>query len=399
MALPLEGIRVLDFAQVYAGPAAAMYLADQGADVIKVEPPGGETCRHIYTTPGNGPFSFPFLVLNRNKRAIVVDLDRRDGQEVAHRLVQGADVVILSLRPHQATRMGMDYPALRQLNPRLVYVAISGFGEEGPDAGKPAYDLALQARAGILAAHRLPDGTPMPLTVMVNDMSCAMMTAFATMVALWQRQATGEGQQLNLALLDMSIAMQAQQLVQVQAVGSDSRLPGSRLAATVGAFRCADGEYLMVIAMTERQWSNLCQVLDVPHLAQDPGLRTYDARQERAEELYPVLEALFATRPRAEWQALLEKAEVPCGPVVDRRAVFADPQLAANGTLVDTVHPTLGKMRMMGVPFRGSWQRVERANPIRRPAPGLGEHTEEVLKEIGYTPSQIKKLRAARAVG
>ncbi|MBI2872483.1 MAG: CoA transferase [Chloroflexi bacterium] len=397
MALPLEGIRVLDFAQVYAGPAAAMYLADQGADVVKVEPPGGEACRHIYTVPGKSPFSFPFVALNRNKRSMVVDLDRRDGQEVAHRLAREADVIILSLRPHQAARMRMDHPTLRRLNPRLIYVSISGFGEEGPDAGKPAYDLALQARAGILAAHRLPDGTPMPLTVMVNDMSCAMMTAFAIMVALWQRQATGEGQQLNLALLDMSIAMQAQQLVRVE--GDGSRLPGSRFAATVGAFRCADGEYLMVIAMTERQWLNLCQVLDLPHLAQDPDLRSYDARQERAEELYPVLEALLATRPRAEWQALLEKAEIPCGPVVDRRAVFADPQLAANGTLVDTVHPTLGKMRMMGVPFRGSWQTVERANPIRRPAPGLGEHTEEVMREIGYTPSQIERLRTAGAVG
>ena len=394
MAYLLTGIRVIELAQVYAGPAAAMYLADQGADVIKIEPPSGDSSRQSFSFKGDGRWSRPFMALNRNKRSIVLDLAKPPAQEVAHRLVKSADVLIMNLRSRQAAGLRMDWETLKSINPRLIHTTITAFGDDGPDAAKPGYDPILQARSGMVSANRSRDGEPMPIPIMVNDMSCAVMTAYAVMLALWARRATGEGQKLSLSLLDMSVAMQAQQLVRLQ--GETSGIPARHFGGSTGAFPCSDGQHIMVVALSEPEWLKLCEALDLRHLAEDLALRSIDGRRIHADTVYPILEGVFSTRPRAEWLELLEAAGVPCGPVVDRNRVLDDPQLQANGTFIDHHHPAVGNLRMMGVPFKASWQ-TDRAGAVRRPAPDLGEHSVEVLQELGYDTATIEGLRRGGA--
>ena len=394
MALPLEGIHVVDAAQIYAGPGTAMLLADQGADVIKLEPPGGDGSRHMYTSPALGPFGKSFLVLNRNKRSIVADLTRPEGREVLHRLARWADVMISNLLPATAARLEADYESLSRINPRLVYAAVSTFGSRGPDAGKPGYDLLVQARAGILASRRMPDGTPVTPATMVADLSCSMLLSYAIMAALWERQRTGRGRLVEISLMGMALAIQSQQLVRI--AGDDTPIPGSRPSALSSPYRCADGRWLMMVVITTRQWEGLCRVLDLEHLVEDPALATYDSRSRHTPELSEVLTAVIATRPLDEWLPLWEAAGVPCAPVVEREEVFDDPHLLANQMFVSTQHPVVGKVEMLGFPFTLSGQQQDER--LRRPAPAIGEHSRETLAELGYTPEEIASLLASGAV-
>lgn len=393
MSLPLEGIRVVDAAQIFAGPGAAMYLADQGAEVIKLEPPGGEGCRYLYTSD-KAPFGKSFLVLNRNKRSIVVDLEHAGGREVLHRLASWADVFISSLLPDAAQRLEADYKSLSRINPRLVYAAISAYGNNGPEAGKPGYDLVLQARAGIVASRRDGEGAPVTPHLMVSDLSCSMLLPYAIMTALWERQSTGCGRQVDISLLGMAVAIQAQQLVQVQ--GDETALPGAGVSATASAYRCSDDSWLMVVVLTTRQWEAWCKVLGLEHLTKDPAFATYDDRSKMSPELAEIVAAVFATRPRGEWLSLLEEAGIPCGPVMEREEVFRDQQMQDNQIMIALEQPQLGQVEMLGFPFTMSDQDVKER--LRSPAPLSGQHTREVLAELGYSNAEADTLVAANAV-
>ncbi|MBI4233601.1 MAG: CoA transferase [Chloroflexi bacterium] len=396
MSLPLTGINVLEMAQVYAGPAAAMHLADQGAEVIKVEPPGGDNCRQLYLTPKlvGTTLSKPFLYVNRNKRGIVLDLTTQGGRQVFSRLARWADVFIHNQRPAAAARLGIDYPTLAALNPRLVHAHITAYGDRGTDVDKPGYDLVLQAQAGILATRHYPDGTPVTHSVMVSDMSCGMMLAYTIMLALWQRQATGRGQAVHCSLLGQALAMQGQQMVRIQ--DDSTPIPGSMPSATSSPYRCADDRWLIPVVLTTPQWKGLCRVLGLEHLGDDPAFATNLGREQHALRLHPVFEAVFATQPRAHWLPLLEQAGVPCAAVVTREEAMDNPQVLANEMVISTTHPALGGVQMMGWSYRlGD---PDEGHRVRRQAPLLGQHTSEILQERGYSAEEIAHLRAEGAV-
>lgn len=394
MALPLEGIKVVDSSQIIAGPCTAMLLADQGADVIKLEPPGGESYRTVYTSPKLEPFGKGFLVLNRNKRSIMIDLTTEEGRGVLQRLASWADVFISNLQPHRAERFGATYEILSKANPNLIYAAISAFGEFGPDAGRPAYDQVIQARAGIVSQRRMPDGTPVTPSTMTSDITSAMTLAYAIMTALWERERTGKGRLVDISLLGMALAVQAPHIVRVE--GDDTPLPGKNLNATASPYECSDGRWLMLVAMTEAQWTGLCEVLEVEHLVNDPLFQSYDLRSRNTPELSEILRGIFGTRPRAEWVRKLQAANIPSGPVQEREEIFDDPQVVLNSLITKTDHPSLGETEMIGFPFKLSGQDL--GERMRRPAPRPGEHSVEVLHILGYDTSQTEQLISAGVV-
>ena len=397
MALPLEGIKVIDMTQIVMGPACTRNLADQGADVIKVEPPRGDDFRGRYTSPGltRHNQSRPFLTLNRNKRSIAVDLTKQSGQEVVQRLAEWADVMVVNLRSRAAQRLRMDYATLEQRNPQLVYASINGYGPKGPDADLPAYDMALQARSGIASTSKTPEGAPIPSAILIADMSGAMFLCYAIMVALWERQKTGRGQKVELSLLSQALAMQDLDMVRLQ--DEPDMLSEDAPRGATFFYRCSDDRYLSVVMVTDRQWANLCKVLDLEHLIDDPRYASFDSRRTNAQEVFELLSGVLGTRPRAEWLRLLREAEVPAAPVAERAEVFDDVQVTANEMFFRQAHPDVGEVTMLNVPFTLSGSAGE--TPLRRPTPGLGQHTDEVLGMLGYTEQEIGALRQAKAVG
>lgn len=390
--LPLAGIRVLELGHIFAAPGTTMYLADQGADVIKVEPPGGDRSRSLYALPEHPGESKPFLALNRNKRGIVVDLGKPEGGLVVRRLSQGCDVLVTNFREEALKRLAIDYATLRALNPRLIYASITGFGRKGPHADRGGADMPVQARSGIFGARRLPDGTPLSFPVPVADTGIAMLMAYNIMLALWMRNKTGRGQRLETSLLATAIAVQSPYLVWVE--GDTTPLPG-RPYFMAHPYRCADGEWILVTGIQEKDWRKFCEVLDLPHLVEDPRFATFDKRSKFTNELHAICEAILATRPRAEWLQRLDEAGVSAEPILAREDLLHDTQVRANNILVDVVHPRAGKATFLGIPVTLS---EAPAPEIRRPSPMLGQHTEEVLQEAGYSPTELHELRSRKVI-
>ena len=388
----LDGTLVLDLAQGWAGPGAAMYLADQGAEVIKVEPLGGDIARGWYPSPALRGTSRSFLALNRNKRGLAVDLTQAAGQGIVHELARTADVVIANLRPGAAERLRIDYPTLAGLNPRLVYGTVSGYGERGPYAGRPGFDPIVQGLSGAMY-RRLPDGTPLRTGVWMADCTAPMLLAYGIVLALLGRQQTGRGQQVDTSLLHAAVAVQAVDLVQVAA---DPSPPPEGSLISSGLYRCGDGAYLNVAALTEAQVVALCLALDLPQILEHPSFLgeerdlTLIQRRWRTE-----LVAAFARRPAAEWLRRLTELDVPCGPVLTRAEVFDEPQIVDNDVIVPLDQPGVGPVKVLGIPVQLS----EQQGRLRLPAPSLGEHTDEVLSGLGFSPDQIRELRARRVVG
>ena len=306
----LEGISVVEVAQGWAGPATTMYLADQGADVIKVEPPGGDIARGWYPSPQLRGTSRSFLAVNRGKRSIVLDLATAEGRQIAQELARRADVVVVNLDPERARRLGVDYDVLSELNPRLVYAAVSGYGGRGPYAGRPAYDQIIQGLSGAMD-RRLQDGTPLRSGVWVADTSAPMLLAYGIALALLGRARTGRGQRVDTSLLEAAVALQVVDLVRLEA---DPGLPDVSLYAS-GLYRCSDGGYINVAALTERQVVVLCTTLGLVDALTDPSFLDDDRdlalfqRHWRAEMV-----AAFAAKPAAEWQQLLLRPTCPAGP-------------------------------------------------------------------------------------
>jgi formyl-CoA transferase len=392
----LTGIRVLDLSQMWAAPGAAMYLADHGAEVIKVEPPDGDEARRTLTQPPiAGGESRAFLALNRNKRGIALDIRDPRGRDVVRDLVRRSDVLIHNFRPGVAERLGYDYPTLRALNQRLVYAWITAYGHEGPLAPRPGYDLLLQGLSGILARRRLPDGRPLGASVWVADCSAPMVLAYGIALALLARERTGQGQLVTTSLLHAALAMQLPELVSVEREHGEA--PGRvdyAEQAMFAPYRCRDGRYLVIVVIQDEQWRRLCGALGRPDLAGDPRYATGLHRARASEALRAILAAAFAAGDRDEWLAALAGADVPSAPVLDPGQVLDEPQVRANGMLAAGTHPVAGRTVMVRQPAR--LHGAEEAPP--RPAPLLGEHTEEVLRELGYPPSRVRELEAQRVV-
>jgi len=392
----LEGISILEIAQGFAAPGGVMYLADQGAEVIKIEPPTGDECRGYFLSAPLGGVAGGFLVANRNKRGIVVDLTNKKGRKVVHKLAQLSDVLVHNFRPGVEDRLGLDYETLHGLNPRLIYVSMTSFGRQGPFAQRRGYDMVTEALSGILGHRHMPDGTPVSPGVFAADCSTPMMLAYAVTLSLLVRKETGVGQRVDMSLYNQALMMQLFHLVRSADELNQDKVEEEtyRSQALYSPYRCKDGRYLILVIVTDDQWARFCQVAGLEHLAIQPEFRTVLERAQRASELYPILEAVFNTKSSEEWDILLSTADVPSAPVLARHEVFTHPQPLMNNMIIEVDNPESGIVEMLGIPFTLS----ESPGKIRMPAPSFGQHTEEVLLELGYSKRQIQKLAASRAV-
>lgn len=385
----LDSIRVLDLSQGAAGPTCAMALGDLGADVFKVEPPGGEWGRGLGPPFVNG-VAAAFLGMNRNKRSVVIDLKSPGGAEVVLRIAESCDVALESFRPGVADRLGIGYEAMAANNPRLVYAAISAFGQEGPWRDRPGVDGVAQAMGGLMSVTGTADGPPVKVGVPAADMAGGMYATQSILAALLARERTGRGQRVDVSLLDSLLAYQVVPLSMFLAGGEPIPRLGSAApySAPNEAFPTSDG-HVMVAAYTPKRWAALCAALGRPELENDKRFNTNEKRVQGRTALREVLEPLFRTRTTASWVELLDSADVLCGPLLDYGQLVEEEQVITGGALVTVEHPAIGEMRAPAFPGRLSdtW-----ADPSGPPPPVPGEHSEEILKECGFDDDEIRAL-------
>lgn len=394
MAGPLAGTRIVDVTQMISGPLATMWLGDQGADVVKVEPPGtGDLVRHLGAARGG--MAPTFATSNRNKRSLVLDLKQREGRAALERLVATADVFVQNFRPGKADALGIGEADLRRVRPDLVYVSICGFGETGPYADRRVYDPVIQALSGLADIQADRDtGRPRMVRVIIPDKVTALTAAQAITAALYARARSGEGQHVRLSMLDATIALLWPEGMARETFLADHARRGRPSLAQDLVFETADG-YLTTGAVSDAEWRGLARALGHPEWTRDERFRTATSRVAHVEARLALMAEALRARPTAEWLARLEAEEVPCAPVLRREELADHPQIRANGLLVEDEHPTAGRLRQPRPAARFE------ATPaaLRRPAPTLGQHSDEVLAELGYAPAEIAALREAGVTG
>jgi crotonobetainyl-CoA:carnitine CoA-transferase CaiB-like acyl-CoA transferase len=378
-AAPLAGIRVLEVGNYMAAPFCGMQLADLGAEVIKVEnPDGGDQVR--MSAPLIDGEGSAFMRLNRNKRSIAVDLKTDRGKEIFRKLVATADVVVENLRPGTMADLDLDYEKLRAINPRLVYVAASGWGQDGPLRDQPGMDIMAQARSGLMSITGTQGGDPIKIGVPVCDLVCALYGALAAVSALHARSTTGTGQYIDVSLLEAGVSLAIWEAGIFFATGEIPKPSGSahQSAAPYQAFRAADG-WLTIGATTKFNWVALCRTLGLEDLLNDERYKDASLRHRNRETLAATIESVTVTATAAHWLAVLGEAGVPCAPIQNFGQVFADPHLLAREYFWDAPHTKVGSVRQLGSPMRFS------ETPVRRDraAPLLGEDTAELLAELG----------------
>ena len=393
MSSALDGLRVLDLTQVMAGPFCSMLLCDMGADVIKVEAPAGDSTRRM---PGGvGTDSPSFNAVNRGKRGIVVDLKQPAGRDAVRRLAAVSDVLVENYRPGVLEKFGLDYAELSRRYPRLVYASISGYGQTGPSAGKGGFDLVAQGVSGLMSVTGEAGRPPVKAGIPVTDLGAALFALAGILSALLARARTGRGQLVDTSLVDAGVALSVWEATQYfSGRGVPERLGSAhRMNAPYQAIRCADG-YLTIGAANDRTFRRLCEALDHPEWADDPEYRDDTHRIRNREALAGRIEAVMETRPRSHWLERLEVRGVPCGPINDYAEVMADPHVRARELVVETHHPTLGRIETLGTPIKLS----ETPLAPGRPAPRLAEHTDEILGDAGFGAEEIAELRRSGAV-
>jgi crotonobetainyl-CoA:carnitine CoA-transferase CaiB-like acyl-CoA transferase len=386
---PLNGYRVVDLTSNVAGPLATMILGDQGADVIKVEAPdGGDATR----AGGNrrAQFTASFLNNNRNKRSIVLDLKTAAGRKALLRLAAGADVFVQNFRPGVAERLGVGEEPVRAVSPKIVYVSISGFGEKGPYAEKPAYDPVIQGFSGLATVQAGSDEVrPRLLRTILPDKLTAITASQAITAALLARERTGEGQHVRLSMLEAVLAFLWASDMSGQTFVGDEPARQEAASAIDLIYETADG-YITAAALTDRQWAGLARALERPEWLEDERFKTPALRQKNIDARLQLTQETLITRPTAEWLNRLTPVGVPCAPVLTRNEVIRHPQVQEMGIVVETEHPVAGPLRQA----RAAAQFSRTPASIRFGGPALGEHTEEVLAELGYSAAEIAALRA-----
>ena len=392
---PLDGIRVLDLSRVVSGPYCTMTLADMGADVIKIEEPGRGDESRAFGPPFLGGESPYFLSINRNKRSCTVNLKCDDGRAILERLVAGADVLVQNFRPGAVERLGLDYDSLAPRHPRLVYCSISGFGDSGPDAARPGYDLIVQGESGLMDLTGEPDGPPTRVGTSIADLTSGMMAAQGILLALFARQTTGRGQHVRVAMLDAVVSLLTYNTGNYFATGEAPTRRGNDhpSVAPYQTLRAADGWINLGIA-NDALWRRYCDALERPDLRDDPRFATAPERVRHRTELVPVIESLTAERTVEDWIRLLGAAGVPCGRIRNVAEVCTNPQLTRRGKVVERPHPTAGVVKMIGQPI----ELGDTPARIRTAPPLLGEQTDDVLREAGYTADEIRAFRERGAV-
>lgn len=383
MSLPLSDVKVVDYCQFLAGPNASMLMADQGADVIRIEPPGREPASDAAPNMG-------YLAFNRNKRSIVVDVNKPKGREILLRLVDWADVFITNMRISSRSRRSISFEDLAAINPRLVYASLTAYGEAGPEADLPGVDIAIQARVGDIDSRHPPgEAAPSHMYLFHFDMAASILICYGVMVALHDREHTGKGQKVEVNLLESALALQAIQMVRVSGRedSSSARPPAARELVML----CGDGRYLFVRGLAQR-WGEFCRSLGMEQLTSDPRFDTLAKREQSIEELKKILSEPFLTKPAAAWEAVL-KADGHTASVVRKISeVYDDPQVVANEMITRFEQAGVGTVTAVNAPFRLPAFAGEPR--VRRQVPRVGEHTREVLRELGYTLEAIEGLKA-----
>jgi crotonobetainyl-CoA:carnitine CoA-transferase CaiB-like acyl-CoA transferase len=392
----LAGVRVLDLTRNLAGPYCTMTLGDLGADVIKVErPDGGDDTRH-WAPPAWGGQSTVFLTMNRNKRSIALDLDDDEGAAVARRLAEGADVLVESFRPGALERRGLGWEALRDVNPGLVYCSISGFGGRGPLRERPAYDPAIQAYSGLMDMTGEPDQAPVRVGTGIVDLSVGMWATIAVLAALRERDAGGGGAHVETSLFESGAAWMTYHVAGYLGTGEVPHRQGSgtTMIAPYEVFAASDGD-MFVGGPNNRIFRRLLEACDLLEHEADPRFRTNGERVANRHALHDLLQARIRERPVAEWLRAFTAAGIPHSPVRSADHLVEDEQLAALGMLAPLPHPDIPDLRLMDMPISRGGGRAS----LRLPPPALGQHTDAVLGELGYTPEDVAALRSRGAVG
>ena len=375
---PLQGIRVLDLSRVLAGPYCTMVLGDLGAEVIKVEPPEGDETRAWGPPFAEGESAY-YLCVNRNKRDIVINLRTDEGKKVLRDLALQSDVLVENFRPGTLEKFGLDFATLSQSNPKLIYCSITGFGQTGPMRDKPGYDFMIQALGGLMSITGEPEGEPMKTGVAVVDLFAGQNAVIAILAALQARTLTGRGQQLDIALFDSQLGWLANVASNYLISGKLPKRHGNAHPNIVPyqSFQASDGWFAIAVG-NDRQFGRLCEVIGRLDLANDERFAKNSARVQNREELIGLLKSIFLMRPVSEWLSALDEAEIPCGPINTFEQVFSMPQVQEREMLVKMDHPTIGELPLVGSPLKFSDTPVQ----YRLHPPLMGEHTEEVLREL-----------------
>jgi len=385
---PLRGIRVIEVGNYMAGPFCGMQLADLGADIVKVESPRGGDFARLLEPLANGE-SGNFARLNRDKRSLAIDLKHAEGREVFRRLSRDADVIVENLRPGTMNELGLSPRSLLNSNPRLVYVALTGFGLDGPYADRPALDIIVQGLSGLMSVTGEEGGAPVKVGVSIADLTAALYATVATLAALRARDRDGAGQLVDVSMFESAVSLAVWEAGIHFTTGEVPRAAGSahKLVAPYQAVAASDRPFTLG-ATTPANWTAFCRTLGLGSLEHDPRYADANSRQRHRAQLVPAIEAVTRTRPAAHWLGLLRAAGVPCGEIADYRDVFNDTHLRARGFFVDLPHPVLGTLRGLGSPLR-----LERT-PVRhqRAGPRLGEHNADVLRELGCTDADVARL-------
>jgi crotonobetainyl-CoA:carnitine CoA-transferase CaiB-like acyl-CoA transferase len=386
----LEGIRVLDLTRALAGPFCTLMLGDYGADVIKIEMPGaGDDTRH-WGPPFIGKESAYFLSINRNKRSLTLNFKEPRAIEVFLKLAEKSDVVVENFTPGVMARFGLDYETVKGVNPRIVYCSISGFGQEGPYKNRPAYDQIMQGISGLMSITGEPEGEPEKIGIAVTDIGAGMWAAFAIMAALHYRERHGEGQYIDVAMLDAQVAWLTYQAGYYFANNQPPGRLGKAHPTLVPyqAFMCQDGKYINVAVGSERIWERFCQAIQREELRDKPEFATNGDRVRHRATLVPLLQEYFLTRPASDWVNALQAAQVPAGPINDLADVFSDPQVQHRQMFLEMPHPILGSIKQTGLPLKFSLT----PGGLDRHPPLLGQHNHEILKGLGYSDADIEQM-------
>ncbi len=387
---PFTGIKVIDLTRVLAGPYTTMVLADLGAEVLKVETPGtGDDSRHF------GPFindvSGYFYSINRGKESITLNLKDTKAKEIFFKLVETADVVIENYRPGTTKKLGIDYEELKKVKADIIYAACSGFGHSGPYSRYPAYDMIVQAMGGIMSITGPEDGEPVRVGTSVGDITAALFTAIGISSALFNREKTGHGAFIDVAMLDSQLAILENAVVRYIVSGIPPKPLGTRHPSITPfqAFHTKDSNIIIAVG-NDKLWVDFCRAIERPELIEFPEFETNDKRTENARKLIPILEDIIKERTTDQWLEIFERVQVPAAPVNDMEKVLSNPQLLARNMIVEAEDKRIGVMKMAGNPIK---MNILADHAVKKPAPVLGEHTEKVLLDLGYSKKDIETFR------
>ena len=390
MAGPLAGIKVLDLTRVLAGPYTTMILSDLGAEVIKIEQPGiGDESRNF--GPFKNGFSLYFMSVNRGKRSVTLNLKTERGKTIFKQLVKQSDILVENFRPGTMKKFGLDYEALAAEHPSLIYAACSGFGQTGPFAQQGAYDMIIQGMGGIISITGEPDGPPVRVGTSISDITAALFTTIGILSALHHRNNTGKGQLVDVAMLDSLVAVLENAIVRYFATDEIPKPLGSRHPAITPfeAFESADGHVIIAIG-NDVLWAKFCEHVDRKNLISDPRFSSNAERTANHSELFPILSEIMRQRTTDEWIDALEKIGVPCGPINTIDKVVSHPQVQAREMITQVVHQVTGAVEVPGVPIKLS----DTPGDVDAPAPGLGEHTDDILTDmLKMSSDEMEQLR------